>query len=65
MNDDPKLYRARAAAERANAEKSTLPNVHTQALRSAERWDEMAQRAERVQRLAAERHTHLGTERAR
>lgn len=65
MSDDPKLYRARADAERAEAEIATLPNVRTRALRSAERWDEMAQRAERVQNLAAERYTHSGTERVR
>lgn len=65
MIDDPKLYRARADAERAEAEIATLPNIRIRALRSAERWDEMAQRAERVQSLAAERYTHSGTERAR
>ena len=65
MSDDPKLYRERANAERAEAEISTLPNVRTMALRSAERWEEMAQRAERVQSLAAERYNHSGTVRAR
>ena len=65
MSDDLKLYRERADAERAEAEISTLPNVRAKALRSAERWAEMAERAERVQNLAAERYSHSGTVPAR
>ncbi len=56
MNDDPNQYRKRADAERANAEAATLPNLRIRALQSAERWDEMAIRAERVKVLAAERN---------
>ena len=65
MSDDAKLYRERADIERAEAEIATLPNVRIRALRSAERWDEMAQRAEEVQSLAAHRYIHSGTARAR
>ena len=65
MSDDAKLYRERADAERAEAENAVLPNVRIRALRSAERWEEMAQRAEHVQSLAAERYSHSGTVRAR
>ncbi|GHH24896.1 hypothetical protein GCM10008023_37410 [Sphingomonas glacialis] len=56
MNDDPIQYRKRADAERATAETATLPNLRIRALRSAERWEEMAMRAERVKVLAAERN---------
>ena len=65
MSDDAKSYRKRADAERAAAEIAALPNVRIRALRSAERWEEMAQRAERVQTLAAERNSQSGTVRAR
>lgn len=65
MSDDAKSYRKRADAERAAAGIATLPNVRIRALRSAERWEEMAQRAERVQTLAAERNSLTGTVKAR
>lgn len=60
MNDDPILYRKRADAERAIAASATLPNVRIRALQSAERWEEMALRAERVKTLAAERNNPGG-----
>lgn len=53
MADDPILYRARAAAEIAAAEASTLDNVRERALRAAKAWTEMADRAERT---TASRH---------
>lgn len=55
MADDGKLYRERAQAERDLAADTPLPQVKDRALRSAERWDELAARAERAQLGAAER----------
>lgn len=43
---------ARAEGERQAAKASTLPNLRNQALRSAERWDEMAARVELAQAQA-------------
>lgn len=48
MADDPTLFRARAAAEFANAEASTLDNVRDRCTRAAKAWTEMADRAERT-----------------
>ena len=58
MADDPTLYRARAAAEQANADAASLDNVRQRSQRAAKAWTEMADRAEstlamRVQREAA------------
>ena len=53
--EDMKLYRERADAEREIAKRSTLPNVKTRALRSAERWDELAARAALAQAHADNR----------
>lgn len=55
MSDDAKLFRERAEAERLEASASVLPNVQDRALRSAERWEEMARRAELVQELSVGR----------
>ena len=55
MADDAKLFRERAAEERLEASTAVLPNVRDRALRSAERWDEMARRAERTQALSVGR----------
>ena len=55
MSDDAKVFRERAEAERSEASASVLPNVRDRALRSAERWEEMARRAERVQELSVGR----------
>lgn len=52
MSDDSKLFRERAEAERLEASTSTLPNVRDRALRSAERWEDMASRADRVRMLS-------------
>jgi hypothetical protein len=48
MADDPKFYRARAAAEHAVAETATLENVRLRAVRAERAWIEMAERAETV-----------------
>lgn len=55
MADDAKFFRERATAERLEASTAVLPNVRDRALRSAERWDEMARRAERTQALSVGR----------
>jgi hypothetical protein len=55
IGEGANLYRRRAAAEREIAATATLTNVRNRALVSAERWDELAQRAERIQTGAAER----------
>ncbi|MDR7256396.1 hypothetical protein J2X47_000557 [Sphingomonas sp. BE270] len=47
------LYRQHAAAQRAAANKESLPRRRQQHVRSAERWDEMAQAAEETDRRAA------------
>jgi hypothetical protein len=48
MADDPKFYRARAAAEHAAAECATLDNVRDRAERAERAWIQMAERAESV-----------------
>ena len=55
MADETKLFRERAQAERLEASASGLPNVRDRALRSAERWEEMARRAELTQALSVGR----------
>ena len=56
---DKEMYRARAAECRASAEASSLANVRDRCLRSEAAWLELAERAERTermrQRLAAEK----------
>lgn len=48
MADDPVLFRARAAAEQANADSAQLDNVRDRCTRAAKAWTEMADRAERT-----------------
>ena len=48
MADDPILYRARAAVERANAERATLDNVRERALRSEATFRALAEQARKV-----------------
>lgn len=55
MADEAKLYRARAEAERLKATTADLPNVRHRSLHAAERWDELAARAERAAVGAAQR----------
>ena len=55
IGEGANIYRRRAAAEREIAATATLANVRNRALVCAERWDELAQRAERAQTGAAER----------
>ena len=47
--------RKNATAARAEASSSTLPQVRDRAERSAERWDEMAARQERVEEMQRDR----------
>ena len=55
LADDVRWCRERAETERREAAGSTLPNVRNRALRAAERWDQMAARAERAQDYAVNR----------
>ena len=48
MSDDARQYRERAAAETANAGKAALLNVRERSERAAAKWNEMAERADRV-----------------
>lgn len=48
MADDATMFRARAAAEFANAEGASLSNVRDRCERAARAWETMADRAERV-----------------
>lgn len=48
MSDDATNYRARAAAEIADGAGSPLANVRERSERSAAKWTEMADRADRV-----------------
>ena len=50
MVDMPEFYRARAAAEHANAEAATLDNVRDRCERAEAAWTQMAERAERTQK---------------
>lgn len=47
-------YEKRAAFARQEAEDSWLPHVRARALRSAERWQAMADRAKRSEEMRAE-----------
>jgi len=47
MTTQPEFYRAQAQAMREQAEGAALDNVRDRCLRSAEAWDQMADRAER------------------
>ena len=55
MSDDASHFRARAAAERANAGASALDNVKDRSVRAARAWDAMAERADRVSAQRRER----------
>lgn len=55
MADDPQFFRDRENAERQTAATTSLLNVRTQSLRAAERWSELAERAERIKAAAAQR----------
>ena len=54
MNTQLEFYLERAARARADAGAATLENVRRQCLRSADVWNEMAARLERVERLRFE-----------
>jgi len=55
MAETAELYRARAAAERANAAAATLDNVRNRCERAAHAWEDMAARLERTTALRIER----------
>jgi hypothetical protein len=55
MGEEADIYRAREEAERVAAATSSLANVRTRSLRAAERWSELAKRAERVKANVASR----------
>lgn len=61
MADDAKLYRERAKAERLAAEMADLANVRVRCLHAAERWDELAIRAEQAAAGAAQRTGRMTT----
>jgi hypothetical protein len=48
MSIESEAYRKRAQDQREEAERATLPNAKARALHAAERWDVMAQQAERA-----------------
>lgn len=55
LHVDLENYRRWARADRKVAESTGLANVRERALRSAERWDELATRADRAIASAAKR----------
>ena len=50
---DREMYLSRAAAARAEAKSATLDNVRERCLRSEAAWSEMAERAERTEKMRA------------
>jgi hypothetical protein len=48
MSIESEAYRKRAQEQRAEAESATLANARARALHAAERWDVMADQAERA-----------------
>ena len=57
MGNDVKLYRERAQAARAEAATAIQSEDRMRALSSAGRWEEMAERAQRVQTSATQQNT--------
>lgn len=55
MADDATAFRARAAAERANAAATTLDNVRERCDRAAATWEAMAARADRTTTMREQR----------
>lgn len=55
---DATFFRGRASAERETAETATLINIRFRSLRAAERWDELAAKAERAKAGALLRSGH-------
>jgi len=53
MADDAAMYRERAQAERTIAADTQLVMVRDRALRSAERWDQLASQVDRTREHAA------------
>ena len=50
MTNQHEFFLARAADARRDADSATLSNVRDRCLRSAEAWDQMADRARRAER---------------
>jgi len=61
LMDTPQISRARAAAERANGEASTLSNVKERCERAARAWEEIADRQERTAAARIERESRVVT----
>ena len=59
--DTPQISRARAAAERANGDASTLANVKERCERAARAWEEIADRQERTAAARLERESRVVT----
>jgi hypothetical protein len=59
--DTPQISRARAAAERANGDASTLSNVKERCERAARAWEEIADRQERTAAARIERESRVVT----
>ena len=59
MADTPEISRARAAAERASAEATTLDNVRARHERAARAWEEIADRQERTTVARIERESRV------
>src|SRR3569623_694409 len=57
--DTPQISRARAAAERANGDASTLSNVKERCERAARAWEEIADRQERTAAARIERDSRV------
>lgn len=57
MSNQHDFYLQRAAQAQADADTATLENVRQRCLRSAEAWNAMAARAEKVERLRCENET--------
>ena len=55
---DRDLYRQRAEQARAEADEATLDNVRDRCLRAEAAWIEMADRAERTERMRASQEAH-------
>jgi hypothetical protein len=53
MADDAAMYRQRAEAERTIAAETPLAMVRDRALRSAERWDQLASQVDRTREHAS------------
>lgn len=65
MADDPRFFLARAAEERANAERATLDNVRQRCDRAALAWEQMAERSARTNAARIQRDAETAERSAR